>query len=220
MNAKVKKTLTVIANVLAAIIGVFVLLVAVSAITSASRGYPEFFGYTVYAVKTNSMKGENEDSFDKGALIFVKLLSDDEKQNLETGQIVTFKDRMDENGDGVIDDVLNTHRIIDIERGENGKITALGTKGDNAPEGNTEHPAISDVVGVYSSKINNLGSFVLFVQSPTGFLVTVVVPSILVVIYCAFLFIKNILEYNREKRKDDIERLREELKKEMEKESK
>jgi uncharacterized membrane protein (DUF106 family) len=71
-------------------------------------------------------------------------------------------------------------------------------------------------VGVYASKIEGLGGVVLFVQSPTGFLVTVVIPSALVVIYCGFLLVRNIVSYSRVKREEDIEKIKEELKKEME----
>lgn len=219
MEKRVKKALTKTANILAIIIGVFVLLVAVSAIASAAKGYASVFGYTVYAVRSDSMEGDYEDSFNKGALVFVKLLGDDEKSDLEVGQIITFKDWIDVNDDGKLDEVLNTHRIIDVF--ENNGDVYYQTQGDKAAKLNSdkkEQVDSGDVIGVYSSKINGLGGVVLFIQSPTGFLVTVVVPSALVVIYCAFLLIKNLAEYGKLKRNAEIEKIREELKKEISKE--
>lgn len=219
MEKRVKKALTKTANILAIIIGVFVLLVAVSAIASAAKGYASVFGYTVYAVRSDSMEGDNEDSFNKGALVFVKLLGDDEKSDLEVGQIITFKDWIDVNDDGKLDEVLNTHRIIDVF--ENNGDVYYQTQGDKAAKLNSdkkEQVDSGDVIGVYSSKINGLGGVVLFIQSPTGFLVTVVVPSALVVIYCAYLLIKNVMDYGKLKRNAEIEKIREELKKEISKE--
>lgn len=217
MEKRVKKALTKTANILAIIIGVFVLLVAVSAIASAAKGYSSIFGYTVYAVRSDSMEGDYEDSFNKGALLFVKLLGDDEKSDLKVGQIITFKDWIDVNDDGKLDEVLNTHRIINVY--DDGAY--YQTQGDKAAKLNSdkkEQVDSGDVIGVYSSKINGLGGVVLFIQSPTGFLVTVVVPSALVVIYCAFLLIKNLAEYGKLKRNAEIEKIKEELKKEISKE--
>lgn len=219
METRVKKALTKTANILAIIIGAFVLLVAVSAIASAARGYSSIFGYTAYAVRSDSMEGEREDSFNKGALVFVKLLGDEEKDSLEIGQIITFNDQIDINNDGKLEDALNTHRIIDVFEAE-GKVY-YQTQGDKAAivdPNKKEQISSEDVVGVYSSKINGLGGVVLFVQSPTGFLVTVVIPSALVVIYCAYLLIKNIVDYNKIKRNAEIQKIKEDLKKEISKE--
>lgn len=207
MKTKAKTVLTKIANIIAIIIGVFVLVVAVAAITSKPNGYAQFFGYTVYAVKTDLMEGNKPDSFNKNALIFVKLLGDEEKDSLEEDQVITFWDDIGGKEE------LNTHRIISKYE-ENGNVYYY-TQGDNAPDSD---PAVNSekVVGVYASKIEGLGGVVLFVQSPTGFLVTVVIPSALVVIYCGFLLVRNIVSYSRVKREEDIEKIKEELKKEME----
>lgn len=209
-KTKAKKTITKIVNVLSIIIGVLVLIVAISAISSMSRGYSSLFGYTMYSVRTDSMEGDNPDSFNKGDLIIVKILSEEAKSDLEPGKVITFFDFIDINDNGVKEEVLNTHRIVSINT-DNKQVT---TKGDNAI-GTDDTVDFEKIVGVYSSKIAGIGSVFLFIQSPTGFLVTIVIPSILVVIYCAFLLFKNLNVYNKEKRAIDLENMRKQILEDM-----
>ena len=153
MNTKVKKILNKTANVLAIIIGIFVLLIAISSISASvgGRGYPSLFGYSAYAVKTDSMKGDKSDSFNKGDLIIVKLLDSVQKAELTEGKVITFYDMIG----GVKE--LNTQRIVEVYN--NG--TAFETKGDNAPDKDSQIGA-EDIVGVYSSKIPVIGNLILF----------------------------------------------------------
>jgi signal peptidase len=204
-NTKVKKILTKTANIIAVIIAVFVLIVAVSS--------TKIFGVTLYAVKSDSMKGDNPDSFNKGDLIFVKLINAEQQQDLKVGDIITFYDMINGKRE------LNTHRIVSIETV--GTTTQITTKGDNASGEDTPiDMGSSDIVGVYSFKIGGLGNVILFIQSPTGFLVSVVIPSILVVIYCAYLLFKNLNVYNKEKKQIDMENMRKEILEDIQKNSK
>lgn len=213
METRVKNITAKILNVLAVIVGVFVLIIAVTAISSAANGdkYSSLFGYTAYAVKTDSMDGDKADSFKKGDLIFVRLLEGEQRGGLTAGQIITFLDNIDTDGDGIKEKQLNSHRITAVR--PDGSYTTQGDKAGSEPDIYPVKP--ENVVGVYSSKAANLGNFVLFIQSPAGFLALVVIPSILVVIYCAYLFIKNLKVYNNEKKSGELEKMRLEIMKEM-----
>lgn len=215
MNTKGKNTITKTANILAIIIGIFVLIVAISAVSSKAKGYSSIFGYTVYSVRTESMTGDNADSFNKGDLIFVNLLDEEERANLKVGDVITFFTLIDVDGDGTPERALNTHRIERINTiGDKEQII---TKGDNNAEVDSTpiDKDSTDIVGIYSSKIPWIGNISLFVKSSTGFLILIVIPSLLVVIYCIYLFIKNYKVYNAEKRKEDIEKIKAKLEQEM-----
>ena len=213
MEKQNKKIASKVINIFVWIVVGLILLVTISTITSKAQGYSNLLGYTAYAVKSESMVGSNADSFNKGDLIFVKLLSDEEKANLEVGQVITFWDWIDTNGDGIKEHELNTHRIVSINEAT-GQIT---TKGDNNSDNDsTIRDIAEDVIGVYSSKIGYVGSFVLFIQSATGFLVFIVVPSLLIVLYCVYLLIKNFKVYNKEKKTDELVKLRQDVMKELE----
>ena len=64
-----------------------------------------------------------------------------------------------------------------------------------------------------------LGNFLIFIQSKTGFAVLVVVPCVLIMIYCATLVILNLIKYTKQKaviqHEDNVEALREQMKAEL-----
>ena len=137
---------------------------------------PDIFGTAPLAVMTDSMNGDEEDSFAGGALILVDLLDEEEKQDLTVGQIVTFRDT-DENGDVF----FVTHRIVEIGE-EGGRIATVTTRGD-ANTGNDAPTDIADVLGVCTSSIGGLGGFAIFLQTPAGILVCVGIPVLAYIVY-------------------------------------
>ncbi|MFA5449019.1 MAG: signal peptidase I [Clostridia bacterium] len=216
-----KKVLTIVnitANVLVVVISIFVLLFAIMAITNAKNGYNNLFGSTILAIKTDSMEGPNKDSFNEGDLVVAKILNDKQKAELKEGDIITFWDMKDGKK------VLNTHRIVEVKEAGGGAKSFV-TKGDKTT-GNDPLEATSDtVIARYQFKVKGVGNILLFMQSNTGFLVFVVLPSILALGYCVYLFAINLKGFNKEKKADDVaaekEKMRlellEELKKEQEK---
>lgn len=137
---------------------------------------PDIFGTAPLAVMTDSMNGDEEDSFAGGALILIDLLDEEEKQDLTVGQIVTFRDT-DENGDVF----FVTHRIVEIGE-EGGRIATVTTRGD-ANTGNDAPTDIADVLGVCTSSIGGLGGFAIFLQTPAGILVCVGIPVLAYIVY-------------------------------------
>lgn len=137
---------------------------------------PDIFGTAPLAVMTDSMNGDEEDSFAGGALILIDLLDEEEKQDLTVGQIVTFRDT-DENGDVF----FVTHRIVEIGE-EGGRIATVTTRGD-ANTGNDAPTDIADVIGVCTSGIGGLGGFAIFLQTPAGILVCVGIPVLAYIVY-------------------------------------
>ena len=129
---------------------------------------PDIFGIAPLAVTTGSMDGGREDGFAAGSLIFVRILSDEQKNELEAGDIVTF--RAEEN-------IFVTHRIVAVNRGENNEVLSLVTQGDanNAADGEI---AISQVIGICTGSAAGLGDFALFLQTPAGIIVFVGMPVI------------------------------------------
>lgn len=219
MSKKSQKIISVIVNVIVAIILVMVLFVTISTILSSGQGYTSIFGVASVSVQSDSMKGENKDNFVKGDLLFVKVLNDEEKKTLEVGQIITFRDKIE----GF--DVLNTHRIIEVipDTAGNGNVS-YRTKGDNNTAPDAALRDYKSVIGLYEgSKIPAVGSFIDFINTSTGFLVLVVVPSFLIVAYFGFNLFVAVKQGNKEKKAEEAsekERMREELLKELQAEGK
>ena len=150
---------------------------------------PDIFGVAPLAVASGSMSGDADDCFDEGVLIFVDLLESEEKQSLQEGQIVTY----------YTGEVFVTHRIISVERAEDGRITGFITKGD---ANNTDDGVVpvGNVVGLCIGSVAGLGDFALFMQTPMGILVFVGIP---VVIFIAFDVIRITLERRRQRAASD-----------------
>lgn len=126
---------------------------------------PDVFGIAPLAVTSGSMEGENPDSFSTGALIFVDILSEEEKAELSVGDIVTFR-----SGESYV-----THRIVTLNFGSGGELVSVVTRGD---ANNTNDGAIplSNIVGKCVGSVGGLGSFSMFLQTPGGILVFVGIP--------------------------------------------
>ena len=137
---------------------------------------PTLFGYAPMIVLTDSMVGDKEDSFNGGDLIFVKTVQAEE---VKKGDVISF---FDPAGNGTS---ITSHRVVDIIN-EGGKIS-FKTKGDN---NNTEDklpvPA-ENLAGVYTGfKIVGAGRVAMFMQTPWGLIVCVVVPILLLIGWDAF----------------------------------
>lgn len=205
----IRKTSIIAINVLTVIICVFVLIFAIISISNGKNGYNNVFGSTVLAVKTGSMSGPNKDSFDEGDLIVAKILKGDAKKELQKGDVITFWTLKDGSRE------LNTHRIIDVET--SGGTVYYTTKGDASTGQDDLRVPDYEVVAKYSYKIKNLGEPLNFLQSSTGFLVLIVVPSILAVGYCVYLFMFNLRGYNKAKKAEQKELMQKQLEEEKEK---
>ena len=132
---------------------------------------PDVFGVAPMAVTTGSMDGDEADSFAEGALIFVRILDEEEKQALQEGDIVTFRT----NGAYV------THRIVTVNTVD-GAVVSVTTKGD-ANSANDGAILLENVVGLCTGSVAGMGSFAMFLQTPVGIVVVIGIPVLLYIAY-------------------------------------
>lgn len=132
---------------------------------------PDVFGVAPMAVTTGSMDGDEADSFAEGALIFVRILDEEEKQSLQEGDIVTFRT----NGAYV------THRIVTVNTVD-GAVVSVTTKGD-ANSANDGAILLENVVGLCTGSVAGMGSFAMFLQTPVGIVVVIGIPVLLYIAY-------------------------------------
>lgn len=173
----VKQVKTILAIVGIALLGAILLTFLIVNVTLIIKGAvnkdvpPDIFGTAPLAVVSPSMKGNSPDSFDKGALIFIRILSDEDKQSLQKGDIICFRD----------DDVFVTHRIVAVNQTD-GKTVSFVTMGDanNATDGTI---LLENVVGKCVGSVAGLGNFAIFLQTPWGILVFIGIPVAAFIIY-------------------------------------
>ena len=130
-NNVVLKLMIIIGCIFFTVITSIIVLFASVKNNYETYGFINIFGKGCVPIQSNSMKGNNRDSFEKGDLLFVEIFSEDDFNELEVGMIVVFYDNNIRN--------LQSHRIVYIEKDDTGKIESIAVQGDYSV----------DLMGVY-----------------------------------------------------------------------
>ena len=193
---------------------IFLLAFAIANISAKKHNnIPSIFGYGFMTVASDSMEGNKEDSFKVGDLIIVRMPNEKRIEKLVVEEsIVTFS-----SFDSANRPILITHRLVDIID-DNGimKYIAQGDKVElDNPSANytpgdedfylTETVYTDDIVGIYKGKISGAGKVLAFLQTKAGFGLCIVLPTALLLIFEAYLLIKNLFEINRQKLAQELE---------------
>ncbi|MGN0788624.1 MAG: hypothetical protein ACI4MY_01695 [Christensenellales bacterium] len=164
-------------------------------------------------VMSDSMVGDNPDSFNIDDLILVKKLSDEDKQNLKVGDIVTFK-VYDPNLQAII---YKSHRIVKIcqEGDPEWNYCDVITQGDAAQKYIDQNPAnianyqdylrYSQIEGIYTGKIPKVGGVITFIKQPAAFFGLIVTPLALLLIYNIIVIVRGVTKAKDEKHKAELE---------------
>ncbi len=177
-NPKENTLVSTIANVISSIVLVFSIAICVLVIVSmkSSTGVAHIFGYSVLSVKSDSM----EPVFQKDDLIVVRVTKPSDR--FHQGDIVSFI-TYDASGTRFI----NTHRIVHVDEGNTRD--RYTTKGDNAVAADRKRIYSNNIIGEYTGKkVAGLGKVVDFINSATGILLCVVIPSAIIIIAQAVSF--------------------------------
>ena len=118
------------------------------------------FGYKSYVITSASMEPEIK----LGDVIVSKVTK---QQNLQKGDVITFKKNQD----------VITHRIVDIENNEEKKYYV--TKGDNNKYEDLEKIEYGKIEGKYIFKISKLGKFIILLDNKIVILIIMLVILIL-----------------------------------------
>lgn len=226
---KVWKIAKTVLNVIFYLFITFLILFSISNFgVKDNLDIPGIFGSGFLTVESDSMAGEEKDSFTKNDLIFVKLapkINTEFVKNIKVGDIITFEYATPSSGI-----VLNTHRVVEIRENANGTRTFI-TQGDYVamndaykyvPGSEENDPSKYEVVeqafvvAKYTGKLSGAGKTMKYVRSSTGFLVCVVIPTAIFLIFELVILVINITKFKQsklnEKTKEDREKELEEAK--------
>lgn len=197
---KTQKILKIILNVFIWIFVAFSAFMTILSLTASSSqdGIPSISGTAFLTVSSDSMKG----TFNKGDLILVTKITDEAKQNLKVGDVITYRADLDKNGT----EELNTHRIYEINYDADGTVDSYVTWGDNNPIRDDDPVLWQFVIGKWNRSTTDdgtvipfVGGVISFIQKPTGFLVAIVLPLVIFFLYEVFVFIKAVFTVKGEK---------------------
>lgn len=186
---RIKKTLNIISTVLVwtlvvATLGMMIFtLISVNTFDQANRS---IFGYKFFIVRSDSM---SKTDFDAGDIVFVKNV---DPATLQVGDIIAFTSQNSNNfGDTV------THKIREITTNAYGDpaFVTYGTTTDTNDETPVTYPY---VLGKYTGKIPNVGSFFQFLKTTPGYILCIFVPFLLLILYQGFQCIQLFRRYKKE----------------------
>ncbi|MDD7350867.1 MAG: hypothetical protein PUG90_01600 [Clostridia bacterium] len=215
LDPKTKKTLNaVIIAIQVLIIVVCIVFSIVMLVSSMGNKEGELNDIiNLMPVMSDSMVGDNPDSFNIDDLILVKKLSDEDKQNLKVGDIVTFK-VYDPSLKAVI---YKSHRIVKIcqEGDPEWNKCDVVTQGDAAQKYIDQDPTkianyqdylrYSQIEGIYTGKIPKVGGAITFIKQPAAFFGLIVTPLALLLIYNIVVIVRGVTKAKDEKHKAELE---------------
>lgn len=212
---KVKKTANIVVNVILWLFVAFAVLITVIAVSAASgsKKVPVIGGKCYMSVQSDSMNAtkpegvadEFPSGFKKGDFIVGKYICDNDEaiDALREGDVVTFE--WDINGDGAISKgEYNSHRIIKINKDENGRVVSLETRGDNDAYtlGISESVSRGAIIAVYTGKkANGLGAVITFLGSRLGFGLCILLPLTAFFVYQLVVFIITVVRVKNSDKK-------------------
>ena len=175
---------------------VFMMIFTIVTVTTVDRNDRSIFGVKFYIVQTDSMsKSElNADMdvhFNAGDIVIIKNVEDN--RALQAGDIIAF---MSTNSVSYGETV--THMIREVKKTEEGKVLGYVTYGTNT---GTDDEALVEpeyVLGAYSGKLPGVGNFFAFVKSTPGYIVCILVPFLLLILYNGVNVIRLFRKYKRE----------------------
>ena len=199
MGTTAKKILNIafkVATWLLVAFTVFMMIFTVVTVTTVGRNDRSLFGVRFYIVQTDSMSlSENNKDldvhFNAGDIIIVKKAKD--TTALQPGDIISF---MSTNSVSYGETV--THMIRKVQKNDAGKVEGYVTYGTNT---GTDDEALVEpeyVLGVYGGKLPGVGRFFAFVKTTPGYIVCILVPFLLLILYNGVNVVRLFRQYKRE----------------------
>ena len=206
-----KKVLNIITNILVwllVVAAVFMMIFTVFTVTTVDRNDRSIFGIRFYIVLSDSMSESENNAdmdvhFDAGDIIFSKSVKDPTK--LQPGDVISIISANTDNYGETI-----THMIREVKYTDDGKVLGYVTFGTNTGTNDEALVEPEYVLGKYVGKIVGAGNFLAYVKSPLGYVVCILVPFVLLILYNGINAIRLFKRYKKEQN-EQIEAERAEL---------
>ena len=169
-----KKAWKIISTVLVwlvVIVAVFMMVFTIISVNTFDRNDRKIFGYRCYIVLSDSMSATD---FDAGDLVLVKEV---DPTTLQEGDIIAYQSQNSENYGATV-----THKIRSktTDRHGNPGFITYGTTTDKNDETVVTYPFI---LGKYQAKLPKMGTFFQFLKTPQGYIICILVPFLLLIVY-------------------------------------
>ena len=188
---KVMKTVSSVLVWIVVLIAVAMMIFTIVSVNTFNRNDRALFGYKAFIVLSDSMSATD---FDSGDLVVVKEVAD--PSTLQEGDIISYQSLNSANYGETV-----THKIRQRTvnaNGEPGFIT-YGTTTGTDDEIVVTYPFVQ---GKYQFAIPKLGSFFVFLKTPLGYVICILIPFLLLIFYQALNCVKIFRQYKVEQMKE------------------
>ena len=200
-----KKAWQIISTVLVwlvVIVAVFMMVFTIVSVNTFDRNDRDIFGLRCYIVLSDSMSATD---FDAGDLVLVKEV---DPTTLQEGDIIAYQSQNAENYGATV-----THKIRAKTTDANGNpgFITYGTTTGVDDEAVVTYPFI---LGKYQLALPNVGTFFQFLKTPQGYIVCILIPFLLLILYQGLNCVKIFKMYKAEQmaelqaEKDELENQR------------
>ena len=169
---KVWKVLSTIFVWMVVVVAVFMMVFTIVSVNTFNRNDRNIFGYRAYIVLSDSMSATD---FDAGDLVLVDSKVD--PSTLQEGDIIAYQSQNSENYGATV-----THKIRARTTDANGNpgFITYGTTTGVDDETVVTYPFI---LGQYKVALPKVGTFFQFLKTPQGYIVCILIPFLLLIIY-------------------------------------
>ena len=200
-KAIAKKALSIASKVLVWIIvavTVFMMGFTIFSTLTFDRNDRNLFGIRFYVVLTDSMSPSENNKDDKvhfnaGDIVMIKNVED--AKSLQPGEVIAF---ISQNSVSFGETV--THMIREVKTTSDGRFLGYVTYGTNTGVDDEALVEPAFVLGTYSAKLPGVGNFFAFVKSTPGYLLCILVPFLLLILYNGVNVIRLFRKYKKEQR--------------------
>ena len=175
---------------------VFMMVFTVVTVSTVDQNERDIFGFKFYIVTSDSMSKSDKNAhmdvhFSAGDIVIIKNV--DDPTSLQVDEIVSFISANSESQGETV-----THMIREVKKKDSGEFLGYVTFGTNK---GTDDEALVDaksVLGKYVGKLPALGNFFAFIKTTQGYIVCILVPFLLLILYNGINVVRLFRKYKRE----------------------
>ena len=199
MNEKTKNILNLILKIASWIligITVVIMLFTIVSMATLNKNDRNIFGYKFLIVQSDSMSPSEKNAdddvhFRAGDIIIIKDVEN--AWALKPGDVISFTSFSEVS---YLETV--THMIYEVKKDNNGKVVGYVTYGTNTGAIDDTVVEPEYILGKYTGKIPAVGHLFAFIKSTPGYIVCILVPFLLLILYYGFNVIKLFKKYKGE----------------------
>ena len=198
MKTVAQKMLTILFKVIAwllVVFTVFMMIFTIFTVMTVDRNDQNLFGIKFYIVQTDSMSLSDNNHylkvhFSAGDIIIIRDAED--TTAFRPGDIIAFVSTKSDSYGETITHMIREVKIVD------GKLLGYVTYGTNTGTNDEALVEPEYILGAYEGKLPYVGHFFAYVKSTPGYIVCVLVPFLLLILYNGVNVIRLFRQYKRE----------------------